>query len=107
MDRLMNCLCLGVVLASVLLITLLLLKVVLARERVKVDLQKRQFHPIIVRWRPLQTFIFWKKSCRGSTFDVVYVDQTGSFHQARCLIFYSTSKIEWLADELIPTEPCA
>ncbi len=105
MDRFIYCLCMGVVVASVLLITLFLLKVVLARERVKVDLQKKQLRPLNVRWRPLQVLIFWKKSCLGATFDVVYVDQTGSLHKARCLIFHPTSRIDWLADEVISTEP--
>jgi hypothetical protein len=107
MDRLMYCLGIGVVFASGLLITLFLLKVVLARERVKVDLQKQQRRPLNVCWRPLQTLVFWKKSCLGATFDVVYVDQTGAYHQARCLIFYSTAAIDWLADEVISTEPRA
>ena len=107
MDRLIYCLSILVLAASVLLVTLFLLKVVLARERVKVDLQKRQFRPVNVRWRPVQTLIFWKKSCLGATFDLVYVDQLTAFHKARCLIFYPTSQIEWLADEVISIEPRA
>ena len=86
---------------------LLAMNVILARERVKTELQKRKFNLIYLRWRLLDTLIFWSKSCLGANFDVVYSDASGKQHRAICLVFGHTGKVEWRKDEIVSTEPRA
>lgn len=67
--------------------------VILLRERVKTSLKDQGFHPKRVRWRP---FAFWA-SAYGTGFVVVYLDDYGIQHRARCSVF---DKVHWVPEEV-------
>ena len=81
--------------------TLWALSVILAREKVKTDLNHRVCQPVSIRWRP---FYSTRLSC---VFAVIYVDFSGQTHRADCSSPYLMGEIRWKNDRILGTTPQA
>jgi hypothetical protein len=72
------------------------LSLVLAREWVKNDLTERGFRPIRVRWWPWTCWPVW-----GPAFRVLYADDAGAIHQARCGVCAWRRPVVWRDDQIV------
>jgi hypothetical protein len=93
---------LGIVMLIV--VSLVLLSLLHARELVKADVRKRDGTPVSVRWS------FWGPSWSerlalfGTMFHVKYQDLLGNIHEGWCLVpRHSWRQVRWLRDEVTGT----
>ncbi len=73
------------------------LAVVLCREWVKRDLQRRTCAAVRIRWRPFA----WRTNWLACSFRVVYSDFRGQIHRAICWTYWHRPSVTWDTDEII------
>jgi hypothetical protein len=79
------------------------------REVVKRDLRQRGCKPKRIWWI---VFAWWSPWFYAMPFRVIYSDQNGYVHKARCYVFgllaashFSSSRVKWFKDEIIGELP--